>query len=70
MNAFEQSQNTTRLPGMWPVQINAHNLDFANDRTFTLGAMADSLYEYFPKVCLLVLFPRITLTDDHSNIFS
>ena len=50
MNAFEESQNTTRLPGMWPVSLNARKLDFTNDRVFTLGAMADSLYEYFPKV--------------------
>lgn len=54
MNAFEQSQNTTRLPGMWPISMNAHDLDFTHDRQFTLGAMADSLYEYFPKVRLLI----------------
>lgn len=45
MNAFEQSQNTTRLPGMWPVSLDARKLDFTKDRVFTLGAMADSLYE-------------------------
>jgi mannosyl-oligosaccharide alpha-1,2-mannosidase len=50
MNAFEASQDTTRLPGMWPVSLDARKLDFTNDRVFTLGAMADSLYEYFPKV--------------------
>jgi mannosyl-oligosaccharide alpha-1,2-mannosidase len=50
MNAFEESQNTTRLPGMWPVTLDARRLDFTQDRSFTLGAMADSLYEYLPKV--------------------
>ncbi|KAH0382576.1 seven-hairpin glycosidase, partial [Aureobasidium melanogenum] len=54
MNAFEESQNSTRLPGMWPVSLNARKLDFTNDRVFTLGAMADSLYEYFPKQYLLL----------------
>ena len=46
MNAFEESQNSTRLPGMWPVSLNARKLDYSGDLTFTIGAMADSLYEY------------------------
>ncbi|KAG9956653.1 seven-hairpin glycosidase, partial [Aureobasidium melanogenum] len=54
MNAFEDSQNSTRLPGMWPVSLDARRLDFTHDRVFTLGAMADSLYEYFPKQYLLL----------------
>ena len=30
--------------------INAHDIDFTGDNTFSLGAMADSFYEYLPKV--------------------
>lgn len=60
MNAFEESQNSTRLPGMWPVSLNARKLDFTHDRVFTLGAMADSLYEYFPKVSSLFSCESIT----------
>ena len=56
---FSRQQNMTRLPGMWPVVVNAKEARFTDDNTFTLGAMADSLYEYFPKVSSapLVLFP-------------
>ena len=46
---FLRQQNMTKLPGMWPVVVNAKEARFIDDNTFTLGAMADSLYEYFPK---------------------
>lgn len=46
---YEQ-QNKTRLPGLWPIIVNARKAGFTADRTFTFGGMADSLYEYFPKV--------------------
>jgi mannosyl-oligosaccharide alpha-1,2-mannosidase len=35
---------------MWPVVVNAKDLDFSSDDGFTLSAMADSTYEYLPKV--------------------
>ena len=35
---------------MFPITINARHLDFTSDNTFGLGAMADSFYEYLPKV--------------------
>ena len=53
-NAFSDSQNSTQLPGMWPVSIDASRLDFQDDTFFTLGGMSDSLYEYFPKQYLLL----------------
>ncbi|MCJ1374185.1 hypothetical protein MMC20_005417 [Loxospora ochrophaea] len=53
MDAFDRDQNETRLPGMWPVVMNAKTLSFGGNG-FTLGGMADSLYEYFPKQHLLL----------------
>lgn len=50
MDQFDQQQMDTKLPGMWPVVVNARNLDLRSDSGYTLGAMADSLYEYLPKV--------------------
>ncbi|KAK8075166.1 glycosyl hydrolase family 47 [Apiospora hydei] len=47
---LDQTQNSTRLPGMWPTFLNMRNLDFSGQRGFTLGALADSLYEYLPKM--------------------
>lgn len=54
MNLYEQSQNSTRLPGMWPTFVNMRDGVFSRDNTFTLGALADSLYEYLPKMYALL----------------
>jgi hypothetical protein len=45
MDAFEESQSKTKLPGMWPIVIDAQKLTFDRDSTFTLGGMSDSAYE-------------------------
>ncbi|PHH54475.1 Mannosyl-oligosaccharide 1,2-alpha-mannosidase [Ceratocystis fimbriata CBS 114723] len=50
---FKRTQSQSLLPGMWPLLI-----DFQNERVgnaiFTLGGGADSLYEYLPKMDLLL----------------
>ena len=51
---LEKSQDTTKLPGMWPIVVNAKELDFTSDNGFSLGAMADSTYEYFAKTYALL----------------
>lgn len=53
-DVFEQQQNKTKMPGLWPVFLNTQNNDFRLDITFTLGGMADSVYEYLPKQHLLL----------------
>jgi mannosyl-oligosaccharide alpha-1,2-mannosidase len=50
MDILDQQQNRTKLPGMWPILVNARTGDFSRDTFFTLGGMADSAYEYLPKV--------------------
>lgn len=42
---FAAQQSKTHLPGMWPVVVNARDEDFMSDTFYTLGAMADSVYE-------------------------
>ncbi|KAI2604001.1 glycoside hydrolase family 47 protein [Hypoxylon fragiforme] len=42
-------QNRTTLPGMWPTSFDFAQLQLDSDSSFTLGALADSLYEYLPK---------------------
>ncbi|CAK7265431.1 hypothetical protein SEPCBS57363_001580 [Sporothrix epigloea] len=54
MGIFEAQQNNTHLPGMWPVVVNAQTADFTEGSGFTIGGMADSLYEYLPKQYLLL----------------
>ncbi|KAM0438918.1 hypothetical protein ACHAPT_001679 [Fusarium lateritium] len=51
---FESTQLNTRLPGMWPVVIDAYTPAFHAGTDFTLGGMSDSLYEYLPKQYLLL----------------
>lgn len=50
---LERTQNNTKLPGMWPVTINFQS-ETVGDSSFTLGALADSLYEYLPKMYALL----------------
>ena len=50
MAFFEDQQSRTKLPGMWPVVINQKDGNFRDYGAFTIGGMADSLYEYLPKV--------------------
>ena len=52
-NALQEVQPKTRIPGMWAVMVNAARLTFT-DSGFTLGGMADSLYEYLPKQHMLL----------------
>lgn len=49
-DVLESRQNHTKVPGMWPVNLDARAKDFSQDRTFTFGGMSDSMYEYLPKV--------------------
>lgn len=54
---FEQAQETTKLPGLWPITVDMtppSGPSFKTDNSFTMGGMADSLYEYFPKQYLLL----------------
>ncbi|KAG0646492.1 Mannosyl-oligosaccharide 1 [Hyphodiscus hymeniophilus] len=48
------TQNLTALPGMWPISANCSgpSLSF-QDRTFSLGVLSDSAFEYLPKTHLL-----------------
>jgi mannosyl-oligosaccharide alpha-1,2-mannosidase len=51
---LEQQQDKTKLPGMWPIVVNARKADLMRDTTFTLNSMADSTYEYLPKMHALL----------------
>jgi len=54
-NNLENWQNDTRLPGLWPVTVDmTTGASSQKDSTFTIGGMADSLYEYLPKEHILL----------------
>jgi mannosyl-oligosaccharide alpha-1,2-mannosidase len=43
----------TKIPGLWPAVVNMKDLKFDGE-FFTLGAWADSMYEYLPKEFMLL----------------
>ncbi|KAI0003121.1 glycoside hydrolase family 47 protein [Xylariaceae sp. FL0662B] len=51
---LDEWQNKTRLPGMWPTFFDVAQLQLDGEYSFTLGALADSLYEYLPKTYALL----------------
>lgn len=51
---LERTQEDSRLPGMWPAMINFQDEHVRGDNSFALGALADSLYEYLPKMYVLL----------------
>ncbi|RJE25491.1 hydrolase family 47 protein [Aspergillus sclerotialis] len=50
---MEAAQQKTKVPGLWPVMVNAEEMKFTDPR-FTVGGMADSMYEYLPKEYMLL----------------
>jgi mannosyl-oligosaccharide alpha-1,2-mannosidase len=53
MLELQSQQQKTLLPGMWPISIRPRDMRFTDDNTFALGAMADSVFEYLPKMVAL-----------------
>lgn len=53
-DVLDEQQNHTKLPGMWPVVVDMLKPDLTSNSGFTLGAMADSTYEYLPKMYQLL----------------
>lgn len=51
---LDRTQGSTKLPGMWPTFFDMENLGLTQDSGFTLGALADSLYELLPKMYALL----------------
>jgi mannosyl-oligosaccharide alpha-1,2-mannosidase len=50
-----RSQDSTRLPGMFPTAVGTRAEDFSQGTSFGFGAMADSAFEYFGKTWQLLL---------------
>lgn len=53
-NLLEKHQNSTQIPGLFPVLVSPLREEFHTGDAFTMGGMTDSLYEYFPKQYLLL----------------
>lgn len=67
MNELEKWQDDTVLPGMWPAMVDSARYNHSvllgspfigGEEQYTLGALADSTYEYLPKVpTQILIFP-------------
>ncbi|EGO55952.1 hypothetical protein NEUTE1DRAFT_68020 [Neurospora tetrasperma FGSC 2508] len=53
-NFLNRTQTESKLPGMWPRNINFREERVDVESHFTIGALADSLYEYMPKMHALL----------------
>lgn len=53
-DAFAAEQSKTLLPGLWPLTVNSLTLNFHEDVRFTVGGMADSVFEYLSKEYILL----------------
>lgn len=54
MELMATQQDSTYLPGQWPLIVDAKSQIFNGGSVFSLGAMADSVYEYLPKMAALL----------------
>jgi len=52
--ALARAQEKTALPGLWPVFIDLRSPLLTAGNTFSLGASADSAYEYLSKMYILL----------------
>lgn len=52
--ALERTQDSTSLPGMWPVFVDLSSGLRADGTSFSLGASSDSAYEYLSKTYALL----------------
>jgi mannosyl-oligosaccharide alpha-1,2-mannosidase len=64
-DVLEMTQNHTSIPGLWPTILDARTLKFTGSG-FTLGGMADSVYEYLPKQHILLG----GLSEQYQNLYS
>ncbi|BDD54737.1 hypothetical protein MAP00_000329 [Monascus purpureus] len=54
VDVFDAQQDQTKVPGLWPIIVDAKTMNFHAFTSFTIGGMADSLYEYLPKQYILL----------------
>ncbi|KAI1330346.1 endoplasmic reticulum mannosyl-oligosaccharide 1,2-alpha-mannosidase [Xylariaceae sp. FL0255] len=54
MDLFHHGQDSTRVPGLWPTMVSMKSGNVVAGSLFTLAGNADSLYEYLPKMHVLL----------------
>ncbi|KAK4183789.1 glycoside hydrolase [Podospora australis] len=54
IDVFARGQNKTLVPGLFPMYVSMQQGNVTTGNTFTIAGNADSLYEYLPKMHLLL----------------
>jgi len=68
MNVFAEQQSKTLVPGLWPLTVNPLKLNFDEDTRFTIGGMADSIFEYLSKEYILLAGQSIDYANMHISM--
>ncbi|KAF2655252.1 glycoside hydrolase family 47 protein [Lophiostoma macrostomum CBS 122681] len=68
-DVLSEQQNRTRIPGLWPVGIDVRQLDLTQGTRFSLGAMADSAYEYLGKTYQLLHASGSPLVEQYQKMY-
>jgi mannosyl-oligosaccharide alpha-1,2-mannosidase len=68
-DVLSEQQNRTRIPGLWPVGIDVQTPDLTQDTYFSLGAMADSAYEYLGKTYHLLHATGSPLVEQYQKMY-
>lgn len=53
-DVLSEQQNSTKIPGLWPVGVDVRTPDLTQGAHFSLGSMSDSAYEYLGKTYQLL----------------
>lgn len=72
-DVLSRQQNQTRLPGLWPLSVDAEKQDFSYQNGFTLGWMAEGAYNYLATVSTFLLASGLRISHSSqgpSNISS
>ena len=68
MDVFAEQQSKTLVPGLWPLTVNPLDLNFHADTRFTIGGMADSIFEYLSKEYILLSGRAPQYTSMHNSM--
>lgn len=62
-----KAQMKTKIPGLWPILVNAAEENFDAGSDYSFGAMADSTYEYLSKMVALLGNKDSIYSTMHTN---
>ncbi|KAF2200327.1 alpha-mannosidase IC [Delitschia confertaspora ATCC 74209] len=65
-----EQQDQTKLPGLWPISIDIKAKNLTENNYFSIGGMADSAYEYLPKMFQLLRGSSSSSASQYREIYT